>query len=351
MRNQIPHFLSVYLLAVAVYVTLTILEKQPVRAYVQRAYSQLDRRKKMLSYLIVFAIGGLLLCGYWWASRFIADAIKTKPDSQIEALAKKLDGLQEAFTKSPSVPDAAKIPILQDQLSELSKNKEALTKREKEILDQSALTLDSLETARKQFQERQKVEQKEQELSKQKEEIAQKQQEKQLDEQARRMAAPMIPVVNYAITTLYNMLRNISAEPIYTDFPNNPPSIYQSNLLKDSMLTARGGHSLRIGSRKEWEFYCGVSGFYGSGGRIADARSFNFSIRAAHLTGSPVLTISANGSVTTEFSDGLEIVCGSGDKRIFRETCSLTDYEKPLERALKELIQACYNAAPLPPKS
>jgi hypothetical protein len=66
-RNLIPHLLPVYLLIVLVYVTWQFLEFQPVRTGLQSAYSSLRPRQKMSSYLMVFVIGGLLLCFYWWA--------------------------------------------------------------------------------------------------------------------------------------------------------------------------------------------------------------------------------------------------------------------------------------------
>jgi hypothetical protein len=64
-RTQLPHYLTYALLAVMAYATWELLDWRPVRTWAQRAYSNLPVRSRMHSYLIVFAVGGALLCSYW----------------------------------------------------------------------------------------------------------------------------------------------------------------------------------------------------------------------------------------------------------------------------------------------
>jgi hypothetical protein len=275
---------------------------------------------------------------------------RPQPDPQYAELKQKIQKLQDAFTKSPSIDDAAKVPLYQDKLAELS-NKKEKTKEEREILAQGKLTLDSLEETRKRYLEEQDIEQQQKEVELRQREIERQKAQQAGEIQDKKFSEPLIPTVDYAIGRLFDMLREISpGEPIISNFPSDRPSIYHSEFLKDGTFI-KGHHILRIGSHKAWEFHCNCGGTDVAGYL---SKYFGFSIRA----GATVMMIrsDAYGSdgVTTRH---LDISCVHSDdnpherKQLYSERCSVSEYQESIQKALRELIQDRYNEEPLQPKS
>jgi hypothetical protein len=268
--------------------------------------------------------------------------------NQITDLGKRLDKLTDAVAKSPSVDPSAQLSILKDEHDKLSEKKDELTKQQRETLDEQGFTIDSLEKGRKLHLQTVEAEQKQKEVAEREAEINRQQQQKafqqEFEAREKRFAEPYIPCTDYAVTALYELLRSISSVPISSDFPGSRPSMYNSRLLKDGRFID-GEQVIRLSSNKEWEFHIVTSGNTPIVGPPVH-KYLGFQIRAG----------TANMSIGNEYKERgvynpsnalLRISCRSGDKELYSETCSLSEYQRPIQAALKQLIQTRYNEFPL----
>jgi hypothetical protein len=255
----------------------------------------------------------------------------------------ELRQFRDQIIESSSADSGAKLSALHSKASESAKDEEAATKREKEILQHEPLSLDSLEKARQQNEKKLEAERQQAELAKQEQEINREKQQKafQKDFAAReqRFAAPFIPCVDYAVTALYEMLQSISPEPIISDFPGSRPSIYNSVLFKDGRFID-GEHIIRVGAHKEWEFHVVTSGNSPMMGGLH--KYFGFEIRAGTASMGIGNQYRQYGNWNPANSD-LRISCGAEGKDLYSEKCSFSEYQKPIQAALRQLIQSCYN--------
>jgi hypothetical protein len=327
-------------------------------------------RRPLMS-LILFLVVFLLAGGAAWLITF-----KTKKPNdsggqndhavseQLAAQGKRLDSLTEALTRNPNVEADAKLKLLQEEQDRLSKKSEAFTEQEKETFDKQALTLQALEESRKRDLEAEEVRKQQAALATQQREIEKterlKQSQKEIDGIEIEFAKQHAPLVAHALSTLYQMLRQIakeSGETLTTDLPNDRPSLDGSNLSKDGKLRD-GQHIIRVGESKDWEFRLKLYGAltpdnYHQG----QERPFFLEVRAglASILIRPPLRRSEEETLRFEYwVDPRQNYRRMGlpyEKPLMEEECALAECQKPVERFLMKLIQNRYVAAPLKPKS
>jgi hypothetical protein len=59
-------FLSYLWLLAAIWLTREVIDKTPLRSFLIASYSRYGGKQKVLMLIVLFIIGGGLLCGYWW---------------------------------------------------------------------------------------------------------------------------------------------------------------------------------------------------------------------------------------------------------------------------------------------
>lgn len=311
---------------------------------------------RLLWIMLATSVTGLLL---FYIANWMTPALALKPsptDQAISDLDDRITKLSNALAQSPLVDRSVQLSILKDEHDRLSKKREELTKQEKETLDTQALTLQSLEDGKKRYLEAKEVAKQQSELAAQQERIKRENRMKGNEQVQIDVAKQCGPIIDHAIATLYQMLRQIekeTGEPLSTDFPRpDRPSIYDSTMLREGKIVG-GQHIMRVGSNKDWEFQLGASG----PGKSADMISLpdaSLVIKAGLaeviITNGPYMP---SHSATLHLTLWVYPFAGArkvGIKPSYQEECSLTDYHKPIERVLRQLIQSRYIAAPLKPK-
>jgi hypothetical protein len=299
------------------------------------------------------AIGLVLYYVSMWMAVKPGDVVS----QQLVDIGHRITKLNDAIVKSPSVDPGVQVSILLDELQRISEKE--LTKPEKDILLSQALTLHSLEKGRKEYIAAAEREKRRQELADREREIRQ-QQAAQLDEgREKKFASRYVAVIDYVIATLYETLSNIakeSSEPIFTDFPGDRPSIYNSTVLRDGKLQ-NGIHIIRVGSHKEWEISITSPG--ANTDEPIARRSFQFQISAGRRNPFArstdwysVLTVSSAATPVTTEPVKLNVKCiarhgAFSSTELYSESCSGSEYQKPIQAAIGALIQDRYNACPL----
>ena len=322
-----------------------------------------NRRYSMIIVILVGAVvgGGLFGCVWWLQGRITPKPqkeSKAEASHQLTDLVEEVKQLKTAIAQSPSVDPSVQIDVLKNDLDRLSKKKEDLTKQEKEILDNQAFTLQSLEAGRKKYLERLEVEKQEHEIAQRRERLereeATKKAQRDADTRDQEFTNRHAPIIEYTITTFYRRLGEIakqSSQTIVSDFPNNPPSIYGSNLLKERKMVD-GEQIVRLGDNAEWEFHLGLNSTHP---RKVYERCLNFHIRA----GGTIFRVSTYPPIISSKSPSVLRVqlhaqrSDAPDRPLRTEydvECSITDYEKVVEQGVVELIRNRYNEHPLPPK-
>jgi hypothetical protein len=318
------------------------------------------RVRKVVSLIIFLLIGLIAGLAAWW---IVSIAPKPAPTSkentpathkEVAALGSRIDNFSDLFAKSPHVDPDTQLEILKREHDRLSEKKNELTKQEKDSLNEQGLTLQSLEQARKSYLERVETEKRQEELAQRQKEIqdraAAKVAQERADERKKTLSKPIIPIGDYAIDTLYEMLSKIakeSSESLYSDFSGAHPSIYNSVLQKDGMLMD-GEHIIRVGSHKEWEFHVVVA--LPNPHMVMPLKYVGFQIQAGNAIMRVGIQYKSMGNYSLE-NAFLGISCRVGDKELYSETCSFSEYQKPIHAALTELIHNRYNEHPLqPPK-
>jgi hypothetical protein len=314
-------------------------------------------RMSLLLFIIVFALVG---SGAWFIVFKLqpprAPDSAAQTDKAISDLGDRITKLSDALAKSPSVDPGVQLSILKNEHETLSKKREELTKQEKEALDNQALTLQSLEEGRRKHLELEDLARKERDVKSRQSKLEWEQRQRQWEEadNARDtdFSNKYIPVADYAITTLYEMLRNVSeqsGQKIVTDFPNDRASVFGSNMLQDGKIV-QAQHMMRVGSNSDWEF------------ALVTAAPVRTIQTLGRLTGSwhfrtEILTIKAGSVSVTIRSDErrpevlkLSFATSRDSTGITWRECPLNAYQKPIADILKELIQNRYNSAPLNPK-
>jgi hypothetical protein len=81
-RAKLPDYLPYALLIIAAYLTAEIVLSGRVRALAHRVYLACSTRYRMWTYLFVFALGGCLLCFYWWAIGKTVTALENRKVAQ-----------------------------------------------------------------------------------------------------------------------------------------------------------------------------------------------------------------------------------------------------------------------------
>jgi hypothetical protein len=278
---------------------------------------------------------------------------------ELEDLGKRFDNLTQALARNPSLDADAKLSILKDDYDRLSKKKDELTTQEKQTLDSQALTLQSLEEGRKKHLEAKELEKQQSDLASQRATLEREEQikkaEKKREPEELAFAGQYAPVTDYIITTLYQMLRQISVEsgePISTDFPNDHPSLDSSKIYKDGKIVG-GKQVMRVGTSKDWEFELWVAGppnpLEPRG--PTDRRRFSASIRAGLacivIVNPEIEPPRLRVTLTVDRAPGMR---SRFDKPLYEQDCLLSDCQKIINQALRELIQNRYIATPLNPK-
>ena len=306
---------------------------------------------------VIFASVAALISYYtlWTPLKANDGHSESQADQSIAELGKRIDNLSETLAKSPAVDASAQLSILKEEHNRLSEKRDELTKQERASLDDQALTLQSLEKRRKQYLEKTQLEKRQTELADQQAKIeretAQKKAQEESELREKQYAERYVPIFDHVIRTLGRMLRDISkqsSEEVFTDFPNGWPSIHGSAMLKDGRIVS-GEHFIRVGSNKEWEFH--VKTIVLPPGRpvMRSTEYLRFRIEAGgasmavNVPQYPTIPSPLFLLLTAKQPEG-------GYKELYREECSLTDYKKPIERVLMELIQNRYNEAPLKPE-
>ena len=374
MKNAAPHYFPYIELAILIWITFEILNLGAIRNRIVRVYYSYGAKVRVINYVIIFVIGGGLACLYLWLATTTAPSVisflnkfssaETTPvstettsqtDQRIAGLGERIDNLVNTLAQSPSVDPSTQLSILRDEHNRLSEKRDELTKQEKESLKDQALTLQSLEKGRKQHLEKVQVEKRQQELAQQQAKIereaAQKKAQEANDLRERQFAEQYVPIVDHTITTLYRLLRDVSkefSEQVFTDFPNDHASVYDSRMLSDGKIVD-GEHFIRVGSNEEWEFRVRIAGTPRPDMPVS-RRYLGFHIQAGMasvqitnprpMTRPPFLLVSLQIQPTPK-----------EPKELYKEECSFTDYKKPIERVLIELIKNRYNEAPLKPKT
>lgn len=112
--------------------------------------------------------------------------------------------MSDALTQSPSVDSKAQLSILKDEHDRLSEKKDELTKNEKQILEDQAITLESLESARKDAAAKVELERRQKEIAQRQAEIERENAAKKASEamelQERKLAQRFVPIYQYATT-------------------------------------------------------------------------------------------------------------------------------------------------------
>jgi hypothetical protein len=353
--DQVPK--TVVALALTVPPLLFFSTRETVHRYTKRF-----PRMSLAIFVIVF-----LLAGYaaWFLSYKIPSAkggqdSAAQNDKAISDFGTRLDKFTEALTRNPSIDADAKLAILKEEHDRLSTQRDELTSQEKQTLDSQALTLQSLEEGRKKYLESKELEKRQNEIAENQRQIKQQEQikkaEKEREPEEIAFARQFAPVIDYIITTLYQMLRQISSqsgEPISSDFPNDRPSLDGSNLYKNGKIIG-GKQIIRVGTSKDWEFELWVAGPRDPlEPRVpTDRRRFSASIRA----GLAYIVIVNPEIEPPTFRVTLRVDRAPGfpskpwEKPLYEQGCSLSDYKKTIDQALRELIQNRYIAAPITPK-
>ncbi len=282
----------------------------------------------------------------------------SKPSEEIAALDKRIEKLSDVLTRSPSVDSQAQLDILKDEHDKLAEKKDELTKQDKQSLNDQAITLESLESARKKAAEKLELEKRQNEIAQRQAEInrenALKESKKILERQERDVAERMMPIYQSAVTTLYEKLKGVaeqSSKAINSDFPGGDrPAFERSRLVKDGKLVG-GEEIIRLGSDKEWEFHVLITGTpeqmqpqpavglwrpYFTAFKIQAGDSYVTITAPRPMARQPYLSIAFVGAPGSQ---------GAGGESSFIE------YQKPIQQALTALIYDRYNAKPLKPKS
>jgi hypothetical protein len=312
--------------------------------------------------LSVAIVGAAVVAGVFlvWVRRLPATSpsgTQSPPASeQLADFGKRLDKLTEALMQNPSVDDKAKLPVLREDYDRMSKQKEELTTQQQEVLREQGLTLKSLEQGKQNRLAAKELERLQSESLAKQQKIEQQQKEKErlaaLEVTEIEFAKRYAPIVDYTANKLYELLGPISkeaGETISTDFPNGSPSINGSNMLKDGKIVS-GQHVIRVGNNPDWEFRFRIQGLdtAPAGTWRGDPHRFYFMITAGTVYVSMVAVPSPNDVTPISFS----LVFSESDKNgpAQPQTCSLTDFRAPIDRALTDLIQNRYNTAPLKAK-
>lgn len=284
-------------------------------------------------YILVFCVAGAVAVLFYKLSakkvverQTQDEESQKKADERITKLSEEVQKLRDDFLKSPSVSDDAKLSALKNRAAELAHEQDTFSKREKEMLKEEALSLDSMEKARKEYLERVEIEKQQQELAKRQTEIERQNAIKKAAEQnelrEKEFAKQYVPIVDYAVTALANGLRDISkqsSETIISDFPGDRPSIYRSTLIKDGKLVD-GEHIIRVDSHTEWEFHVKITGAPRPDMPVG-RRFLGFQIQA----GAASVYITNPRPMMRE--PYLQVVCRAGDKELYHEDCSFSEYQ------------------------
>jgi hypothetical protein len=190
--------------------------------------------------------------------------------------------------------------------------------------------------------------------------------EKEISQKRRFIGIRVLPVFDYTINTLFNMLRDCcqqSDEKLFSDFPGTTPTIYKSNLVKDGQIVG-GTNSVSIGMTPEnplWDLE--VTAVFGPSfgvrsrtdlmnpNRLARMMMLRIENRATNsqstLTVRPFLQWNGNidetNSTLTSVAVGLKVPNGLD----FNEQVSPTNYIATIQKALRRFIEAQDQFAPL----
>lgn len=74
-----PDYTPFVVLVILIYGTGELLARKPLRLLIKRVYFRYGITHRMLSYVIVFVFGGLLLCFYWWGINKVFDNRHKEP--------------------------------------------------------------------------------------------------------------------------------------------------------------------------------------------------------------------------------------------------------------------------------
>lgn len=279
---------------------------------------------------------------------------------QLTDLIDEVRRLRSDMAESPNLDPTKRLSILKDEHERLSKRRQELSQQEKESFDNQELTLESLEEGKQRHLKAIEAEKRQQELATQESQI-QRQQAAQRDEELeKRFANRYAPIVDYAIVTLHKELSKIAKEPseqISTDFSEGDrPSVHNSTILKDGKFQ-KGKHRISVGSHKEWEISI-ISPGANTDEPIA-RRSFDFRISAGRRNPDArstdwysLLTVSSAATPVTTEPVELKVLCiarhgAYSHTDLYSESCNESEYQKPIQGAIRALIQDRYNACPL----
>jgi hypothetical protein len=111
----VPSALPYAWTAILLWLTWDVLRWGRVRKAVARAYSSRGSTKLMLSYAIVFVIGGGLACGYWWGSNKVFSAAWFGKVNGKESTPAPNEPSTSIPSSSPTVPASDLAPNLHQQ--------------------------------------------------------------------------------------------------------------------------------------------------------------------------------------------------------------------------------------------
>lgn len=312
-----------------------------------------------LKSVLLFALAGALLFGGgFYLIAFIHDRLpisqtavsspaplsKSDFDAAIADIGRQIGDVRDLNLSDPSKDSGSKLSFLKKEHDRLAEKPE-LTTQQKEVLDDQAITLDSLEAARKDTVARRDIEKKLQENEQRQAEIVRQDSVKKAaeakDRGDREFAEKFLPIYDYAVMRLNRDLQNIaklSSEKVISNFPEEQsPSITKSDLVKDGKV-GDGEHLLRLGSREGWAFRISVNG-------TQSIPPMQHHIIFRIEAGVASVGITAPRPMTSK--PYLRVAYTVDKKQISQEVCDFTEYQKPIDRAIKALIDNEYYEHPI----